>query len=281
MGNNLKRLLKHSFVPHRGNAYRPHALRHKALSVYSIGLIFSQLLLGATVYSGPSVVKADAAALQKNIIVHTNTERTNNNLDTLIENETLDKAAENKLSNMFQENYWDHTGPKGETAWDFISATGYQYQLAGENLARGFSSSNDTVKAWMASPSHRSNILNSRFKEIGVAVGSGKINGNTTTVIVQFFGEPRTAYANEVTKPRVLGEKKLMPELSLTNPTQPSKAPYLLIWMVIFGLIMVDGFMIRRLGLHTSKNHVFNLRVSLLLALLALITLSIGVVGIA
>jgi hypothetical protein len=281
MGKNLKRLLKHMFVPHRSNAYRPHALRHKALSVYSVGLILSQLLLGATVYSGPDMIKTDAVALKKNIIVLSNSERERNNLNSLTENEALNKAAESKLANMFSENYWDHTGPKGETAWDFISETGYQYQLAGENLARGFSNSEPTIKAWMASPTHRANILNSRYKEIGVAVGSGKINGNATTVIVQLFGEPKTAIANASTGPQVLGEKKLMPEFSLSNPTEASKTPYLLVWMVIFGLVIVDGFMIRRLGLHASKSHVFNLRVSLFLSFLALAVLSVGVVGIA
>lgn len=281
MGKNFKRLLKHMFVPHRGNAFRPHALRHKALSVYSVGLIMSQLLLGATIYSGPDVVKMDAESIKKNIVLLSNTEREKNSLAVLSENETLNLAAQKKLEDMFAKNYWDHTGPKGETAWDFISTTGYTYLLAGENLARGFSNSTDTVKAWMASPTHRANILNNSYKEIGVAVGSGKINGNTTTVIVQLFGEPKTVIASAPETTKVLGEKRLMPEVSLKNATSPSKTPYLLLWMVILGLIIIDGFMIRRLGLHASKSHAFNMRVSIFLSFLALCVLSVGVVGIA
>uniref|UniRef100_A0A7C4XI66 CAP domain-containing protein n=1 Tax=candidate division WWE3 bacterium TaxID=2053526 RepID=A0A7C4XI66_UNCKA len=281
MGKNFKRLLKHMFVPHKGNAYRPHALRHKALSIYSVGLILSQLMLGATMYSGPDVLQKDLESMKKNIVVLSNAERANNHLSVLSENEALDLAAQKKLNDMFTNNYWDHTGPKGETAWDFISGSGYQYLLAGENLARGFSNSNDAVKAWMNSPTHRANILNNRYKEIGIAAGTGKINGNVTTVIVQLFGEPKTSIASESAGPQVLGESKLIPEVSLKNASVPSKTPYLLLWMVIFGLVIVDGFMIRRLGLHASRSHVFNLRVSLFLSFLALAVLSIGVVGIA
>lgn len=281
----LSKIIKHMLVPHKGNAFRPHALRHKALSLYSIGLFLSQILFGATMYSGPIVMNGEARAIAKNIIVISNTERSRLHLSNVYENETLNKAAEQKLKDMFSKNYWDHTGPNGETAWDFIKESGYTYLLAGENLARGFPSSTETVKAWMDSPTHRANILNNKFKEIGVAVGSGKIKGNLTTVVVQLFGEPRTAFAsakeNSNTLQEVAGQTKIMPEFSLANATLPSKTPYFVLWTVILGLIIMDGLMIRRLGLHASKSHVFNLRVSLLMSLAVLALLTFGAVGIA
>lgn len=278
----LKRLLKHYFLPHRGNAFRPHALRHKALSVYSLTLLLSQVLFGATMYSGPVIMSGDAKTVATNIISLTNKEREKTGLGKLYHNATLEKAAEDKLKDMFTADYWDHTGPKGQTAWDFISTEGYRYLLAGENLARGYERSEDVVKAWMESPTHRENMLNGRFQEIGVAIGSGKIKGNLTTVIVQLFGQPRTAFAaSESQKIEVLGQTQLKPEFSMGNTTLPSKAPYLVVWTFILGLIIIDGIMIRRLGLHCSRSHIFNFRVSLLMSVLAFALLAIGFVGIA
>jgi len=278
----VKKLLKHFFVPHRGNAFRPHAARHRMLSIYSVGLVLSQLLLGVTAYAGPTISENQSIVMQKNIVSLTNAERSKENLSLLKENEVLDRAANNKLNDMFEKNYWDHKGPNGETAWDFIESEGYVYQLAGENLARGFDTSAEAVAAWMNSPSHRDNILNKRFREIGISVGSGEIKGAKTTLIVQVFGEPKTAYASAQTQnSTVLADKATLPEIKISNSTLPSKVPYFLIWTFIFGLILVDGFMIRKLGLHASRSHVFNLRVSLLLAGFGLIFMMVGFVGIA
>jgi hypothetical protein len=198
----------------------------------------------------------------------------------LYESEILKKTAELKLQDMLQKDYWDHTGPNGETAWDFMEQSGYRYLLAGENLARGYTNSQEVVEAWMNSPSHRSNILNGRFKEIGVAVGAGKIKGQMTTVVVQLFGEPKVAIAGQKTQ-SINGSQKIMPELSADMATSPSKTPYFIAWLVVFMLVLLDGFMIRRLGLHTSKAHLFNLRASLLMSFAALVVLMFGFVAIA
>jgi uncharacterized protein YkwD len=277
----FSKVLKHLFVPHRGNSFRPHALRHKALTFYSVLLIMSQLMFGATM-TGPTVTSADAKTVASNVITKTNSVRESNRLQSLAENDTLDAAAQAKLADMFAKNYWDHTGPSGETAWQFIDGKGYKYILAGENLAKGFNNSTEVVEAWMDSPSHRENILNKEFTETGVAVGSGKIKGINTTLIVQIFGEPRGAVAVASTpNVRVLGTTKIMPEVNLDNAQAPSKLPYLAVWSLIFGLVIVDGVMIRRLGLHASKSHVFNFRVALVMVLLGIGVLTIGIVGIA
>lgn len=274
----LKRLLKHYFIPHKGNAYRPHALRHKILSAYSLLMILSQFVFGATIYAGP--VSVDAEVLSSNIIAYTNQEREANKLASLYKSELLTQTAELKLKDMFEKNYWDHTGPNGETAWDFMETNNYRYLLAGENLARGYTGSQEVVRAWMNSPTHRSNILNPRFKEIGIAAGTGKIKGQTTTVIVQLFGEPKIAVAGQ-TNTSLEGDKKIMPEFSPDMATTPSKSPYFIAWTVIFMLVLIDGIMIRKLGLHTSKKHILNLRTSLLMSFIALLVMMFGFVAIA
>ena len=274
-------LFKHYFIPHKGNAFRPHALRHRALSLYSTLLIISQMFFGMTMMTGPTITSADAKTIATNIITQTNAQRKTTGLKTLAESDILSKAASDKLADMFAKDYWDHTGPSGETAWQFIDSEGYHYLLAGENLAKGFDNSTEAVEAWMKSPTHKANILNNRFTEIGVAVGSGKIAGKATTLIVQLFGEPTIAMAAAQPQTTVLGSTQLIPELSLSNAKIPSKAPYVAVWALILGLVAVDGVMIRRLGLHASRSHVFNFRVALLLVALGIGALMIGVVGIA
>jgi hypothetical protein len=51
-----------------------------------------------------------------------------------------------------------------------------------------FNNENDIMSAFMASKTHRENILNPQFKEIGVAVKNGVINKKYTTLMVLLFG---------------------------------------------------------------------------------------------
>jgi hypothetical protein len=97
---------------------------------------------------------------------------------------------------MFTENYWAHNSPSGNSPWVWFKQEGYNYMYAGENLARGFSNSKDTVDAWMASKmGHKENLLGSNYQEIGIAVEDGVLNGEKTTLVVQLFGTPIGAIA--------------------------------------------------------------------------------------
>jgi len=91
---------------------------------------------------------------------------------------------------MFAKNYWAHFAPDGKTPWDFILNSGYQYEYAGENLAKNFLFSDDVVSAWMNSQIHRDNILKREYSEVGYAVVNGMFNGEQTTLVVQMFGKP-------------------------------------------------------------------------------------------
>ncbi|MDE2589434.1 MAG: hypothetical protein KGL95_07190 [Patescibacteria group bacterium] len=66
---------------------------------------------------------------------------------------------------------------------------GYDYTYAGENLARGFTSAQDAINAWMASPTHRANVLSRNYQDVGFAVEDGNLTGEKdTTLIVEEFG---------------------------------------------------------------------------------------------
>jgi len=125
---------------------------------------------------------------KESIIDLVNKSRVENNISTLAENQNLDNAAKDKLDDMIKNNYFAHTSPTGVTPWFWFEKNGYDYKYAGENLALGFSSVEKEHKAWMDSPTHRKNILNPNYQEIGIAVGEGKIDDNLVTIAVQSFG---------------------------------------------------------------------------------------------
>ena len=94
------------------------------------------------------------------------------------------------VNDMFAKQYWAHVSADGKQPWDFISDAGYSYTVAGENLARDFQHADQVVEAWMASPTHKANILHEKYTEIGIAVVEGNLEGIETTLVVQMFGNP-------------------------------------------------------------------------------------------
>jgi uncharacterized protein YkwD len=128
---------------------------------------------------------------EEGVFAETNLHRAENGAAALRYDATLDAAAEAKLKDMFDRQYFAHESPTGEGPADVIEAAGYEYIVVGENLALGnFADDRELVQAWMDSPGHRANILDGKFTEIGVAVGRGLYEGKMTWMAVQEFGKP-------------------------------------------------------------------------------------------
>ena len=89
---------------------------------------------------------------------------------------------------MIKNDYFAHTSPQGISPWYWYDKDNYDYKYAGENLAINFLKAEDQQKAWMDSPTHRKNIFNPNYQEIGVAVAAGEINNQTAIITVQEFG---------------------------------------------------------------------------------------------
>jgi uncharacterized protein YkwD len=138
--------------------------------------------------------KTSALTVQ-GVIEHTNYQRAiNGGLPALTENLFLDRDAQLKLDDMFNKQYFEHVSPSGVGPADLAATVGYQYVVVGENLALGdFEGDAGVVTAWMNSPGHRANILNTHYQEIGVAVGQGVYEGRKTWLAVQSFGMPISA----------------------------------------------------------------------------------------
>lgn len=125
------------------------------------------------------------------VIDFTNRQRVENGLAPLSNNQALNTSALAKAQDMFDKQYFAHESPDGKGAGDLANDVGYEYITIGENLALGnFLNDEVLVRAWMDSPGHRANILNSKYSEIGVSVIRGTYEGKSTWISVQHFGKP-------------------------------------------------------------------------------------------
>jgi len=131
---------------------------------------------------------------QDEVVKFVNIERTTRGLIPYTVNIKLNNSAKIKVEDMIKNNYFEHISPSGKSVSDLVKLTGYQYATVGENLAKGnFATSKELVQAWMDSPGHRANILNTKFTEIGVSIEFTTENGGNILYAVQHFGLPRSA----------------------------------------------------------------------------------------
>ena len=187
--------LKDHFVPSHRNAYRPHLLRRRAL-LFLLGVaLVAEGALVANLLARQSGSSFLAAVIQSEILALTNAERAQNSVGTLKENTMLSHSAQAKADDMAARGYFAHQGPDGKQPWSWITAAGYNYRYAGENLAVRFVDSRDVVVAWMASPTHRANIVKHNYTEVGVGLAQGMYKGQPATFVVQHFGAPMAVAA--------------------------------------------------------------------------------------
>lgn len=239
------------FAPHPHNNHKAKVLQPRSI-VILIGLfIMGRSIIDMAIGLKPGVLGFASQIDPDKIVEMTNKERLNAGVSILKENSELDQAALAKATDMFEHNYWAHVSPTGTEPWYFVTQSGYKYQHAGENLARDFSNPTDVVKAWMASPTHRQNLLDDRYRDIGVAVMDGTINGVETTLVVQMFGSTQTTVAqiasSKVTNPIVqASEQKITVTAPSLSPLDLSRAWSLaFVVMILFALSLDWIFVLR------------------------------------
>lgn len=235
----MVRFLRHIFHPNAGNNHRPKLLHPSGF--FALTTIALVLHLGVRIVVRSSsigeVLSYQSTITTGEVLSLTNAERAKNKLPELRLNDQLSTAASAKAWNMFKEQYWSHISPQGDLPWKFIRESGYRYSVAGENLARDFSTTPDMMSAWLNSPSHKKNIMNPKYKDIGIAVVDGKLLGIETTLVVQMFGTPLSSPAQlkepAATTPQIgtnntssAPTDSPLPQavLSKTNETTPSSA---------------------------------------------------------
>lgn len=186
------KFMRHLFIPHHGNDFKPHFFREFAVATM---LFVSVFLLGVSFGSSFFINKTVlGVTIASSVLVDlTNESRIEANQRPLLKNEKLEQAARLKGEDMVTQGYFAHDSPEGLTPWHWLQEVGYTFLYAGENLAINFTDAVEVEEAWLKSPKHRANILNGEFREIGIATVPGVYNNSPTIYIVQMFGTP--AYA--------------------------------------------------------------------------------------
>jgi uncharacterized protein YkwD len=115
-------------------------------------------------------------------------------------NGRLEQAAQHHSEEMALGDYFEHTGPNGDTPLDRMRASGYIYNShigyeVGENIAWGtlwLATPRAIVKAWLTSSEHRANILDPRFRDTAIGVSShapaSLAHGQSGAIYTQDFG---------------------------------------------------------------------------------------------
>ena len=144
---------------------------------YEVGLseIISanpQISNPALIYPGQKIIipSLDSSVLdyENEVIRLVNEIRVKNGLNELEADWELSRVARYKSQDMKDNNYFSHTSPVYGSPFEMIKHFGLSYKSAGENIAKGQTSPQAVVNAWMNSSGHRANILNKSYTKIGV-----------------------------------------------------------------------------------------------------------------
>ena len=189
----MKKRINLLFVPQKANFYRPLLVRRYGLLVVLV--IAFGVQLGYNYTHTGSVLGRVTTVTPAGLLISTNDERLEEGLSPLRLNAQLSDAAAAKARDMISHGYWDHVSPDGVEPWEWIDGAGYQYEVAGENLAKNFTTAGATVAAWMNSDPHRDNLLNNDYQDVGFATVYGELEGSPATVTVAMYGLPVSSQA--------------------------------------------------------------------------------------
>lgn len=267
----MNKFFSRLIIPQESNNYKALLLRPSFLTLFIVVYLLNQQLIHTLSLIKPGILGYSSEITQKKVLDLTNQERLAQGLSELKYNPILSLSAQKKAQDMFDNNYWAHNSPQGKTPWDFFTAAGYQYSVAGENLAKDFYNTDSVIGAWMKSPTHRDNILNPKYEEIGIGVVNGILNGIKTTLVVQHFATP---LATSITTPEVPQDSVLPETAQVPQPeytTQDSSSPVLsaskplisplalskaiggTLFAIIVSVLFIDGYLTLK-----NKTHRFS-----------------------
>jgi uncharacterized protein YkwD len=141
--------------------------------------------------SAPSTSTSTApnTAYAAEVVRLTNEQRTSAGCKALTANTTLTAVAQAHSQDMADHTYFAHNSQDGTSPFQRMTAAGYPFSHAAENIAAGYPSPEAVVAGWMSSSEHKENILNCDLTEIGVGYATG--SGDYPTYWTQDFGTPR------------------------------------------------------------------------------------------
>ena len=142
-----------------GSITQEAAAREEGIPADGIVYIEPEMVSLANTLSG----SADSQAAAKAAFDIVNAKRQEAGLSTLSWNSGLEQASAVRAVEASQS--FSHTRPDGSDWWTVNSNLMY-----GENLAKGYATANSAVDAWIASPTHKANIMDSEFRSGAIAI---------------------------------------------------------------------------------------------------------------
>lgn len=179
--------LKIHFIPHEENDHKPLFLKSNFLLFLIVGLVLVKLLFTSFTIILP-YTNFFAEVSKSSLLSLINQKRAEAGLNSLSEDPKLNQAAYMKAKDMLEKDYFAHTSPDGKGLAYWLAQVNYSYKYAGENLGADFLSSVELLNAWLASPSHRANVMSPNYQKTGIAILSGDFKGQEMIVIVEMFG---------------------------------------------------------------------------------------------
>lgn len=182
----------------------------------------------------PLAVRANTSVpVSADIISEINKERLSRGMSALKFDPLLSQAAQSRSGYLAGQGQIFHVTAPAGTPWPVLSQAGYQYTLAGENLALGIETSRELASRWMASPTHRDNILHGQYEDIGVGVTSGYYGNQEASYVVVYFGKKRPGAVSVSSPTTVTSLPKTYPSGASGGTTQATVAssqsiPYVL-----------------------------------------------------
>jgi hypothetical protein len=175
---------------HRQTSRALHRRRAWWFTVLTAGLLLIQVAYNFHSDGQARVLGYATSMNDETLLRDTNDYRVRSNLPTLKLNDALSRAAQAKADQMIAQNYWSHVSPDGTTPWFYFHKVDYDYSIAGENLAYGFTTPDQVVTAWMNSVEHRDNVLGN-YQDIGFGFANGgDYQHGQNTVVVALYGLP-------------------------------------------------------------------------------------------
>jgi len=163
---------------------------------YATAVLGAVLLASVTIFSSTMVEPQRAGATttvttcsggsitlrfkEKRTLVLHNKARTDHGLKPLCVNRKLTRAARSHSREMIGKDYFSHYSYDGEGVGSRLKRFGYDGSVYDENIAGGYGTSGEPdpiFRLWMNDPPHRANILDRRFRQVGVGTYKGSYKG--------------------------------------------------------------------------------------------------------
>ena len=135
--------------------------------------------------STPVVPDIEVSQDEQKLLELVNRARADEGLEALTLDENLMKVARTKAKDMTENSYFSHQSPTYGSPFDMMRQFDNAFKSAGKNIA-GNKTVEGAFKAWMASDSHKKNILNSGFKVTGIGIETSSSYGKI--LVQQFIG---------------------------------------------------------------------------------------------